>query len=154
MGVTTHRSNVATTPEMLAGLFGLSSHDQGVGWVSFPGPPKGKDLSGFWKERVQGSWAGVSGLTLLGGMVPQEVRAPFQPPALDGFNSRAFLRKCLSWQQLQPTPADSGSPARPEREEKGAERETERGWDLARSQTITPLLRWLDCELRLLPGLF
>lgn len=77
VGVTTQRSNVATTPEMLAGLFCLSSHDQGVDWVSSSSPPKGKDLSGFWKERVQASWVGVSGLTLLRGMVPQEVRAPF-----------------------------------------------------------------------------
>lgn len=38
---------------------------------------------------------------------------PPQPPVLDGLNSRALLRKCLSWQQLQPTRTDSSSPALP-----------------------------------------
>lgn len=83
-----------------------------------------------------GSWAGVSDLALLGGMVPQEVPVPFPPPALDGLNSGAFLRKCLSWQQLQPPRASLRLPGslRAVREEKGEERELSGGgaWRPAR----------------------
>lgn len=34
------------------------------------------------------------------GWLPRKFVPPSQPPALDNLNSRAFLRKCLSWQQL------------------------------------------------------
>jgi hypothetical protein len=71
-----------------------------------------------------GSWAGVCDLALFGGMVlPGSSCPPPHPPALDGLNSRAFLRKCLSWQQLQPTRARLGLPSFPlaMREEKEAE---------------------------------
>lgn len=104
-------------------------------WAGLHRPSQGKDLSGSWKERAPGSWAGVPGLAFLGGTVPQELRAPFQRPDLDGFNSRAFLRKCLSWQQLQPTRARLWltSPARAGGE--GAER-GRAGWGLAGSQAI------------------
>lgn len=140
---------------MLALLSRLSSHDQGVGWVSSPGPPKGKDLSGSKK---------MGAAELDGCLWPCSPRrdgspgsscSPPQAPALEGLNSRAFLRKCLSWQQLQPTRARlllTSSPGAV-REEKGEERELERRWGLAGGQTMTLLLRWPDFELQLLPGL-
>ena len=103
--MTTHRSNVATTPEMLAGLFGLSSHDQGVGWVSFPGPPKGKDLSGFWKERVQGSWAGVSGLNSPRRDGSPGSSCPLSTPSFRRFQQQSFLEKMLV---MATAPANSG----------------------------------------------
>lgn len=78
---------------------------------------------------------------------------PLQPPASDGLNSRAFLRKCLSWQQLQPTRARLLLTSRAwAGGERGGAR-AGRGRDLARGQTITLLLRWPDGELRLLPDL-
>ena len=126
--------SVATTPELLAGLFCLPRGDQGVGWVS-AGPPKGRTSQVPGRKGAPGSWAGVPGLAFLGGTVSQELRAPFQRPDLDGFNSRAFLRKCLSWQQLQPTRTRLWltSPARAGGE--GAER-GQAGWGLAGSQAI------------------
>lgn len=112
----------------------LSSRRLGSG-LGLHRPSQGKDLSGSWKQRAPGSWAGVPRPAFLGGTVPQELRAPFQRPDLDGFNSRAFLRKCLSWQQLQPTRARLWltSPARAGGE--GAER-GRAGWGLAGSQAI------------------
>lgn len=68
--------------------------------MSTPGPRSGKVPGRKW---VQGSWVGVSGLPLLRGVIPQEVRPP--TPRFGRLNSRAFLRKCLSWQQLQPSRA-------------------------------------------------
>ena len=105
-----------------------------MGWVS-AGPPKGRTSQVPGMKGAPGSWAGVPGLAFPGGTVPRELRAPFQRPDLDGFNSRAFLRKCLSWQQLQPTRARLWltSPARAGGE--GAER-GRAGWGLAGSQAI------------------
>lgn len=36
---------------------------------------------------------------------------PLSTPSLNGFNGRAFLRKCSSWQQLQPIGAELWPPA-------------------------------------------
>lgn len=74
-------------------------------------------------------------------LLSSEGRFPgkFEPspsiPSLDGLNSRAFLRKCLSWQQLRPTRTDSSPPALPSGAGgEGAEREQRERRDLARGQ--------------------
>lgn len=96
---------MATTPEMLAGLSCLSSYDRGVGWVSSPSPPKGKDLSGSWKKRVLGAGRVSLGLPSSGRPFPRKFVPPPSTPRFRRSQQQSFLKKMLV---MATAPANSG----------------------------------------------
>lgn len=90
---------------MLALLSRLSSYDQGVGWVSSPGPPKGKDLSGSKK---------MGAAELDGCLWPCSPRrdgspgsscSPPSSPSFGRSQQQSFLKKMLV---MATAPANSG----------------------------------------------
>lgn len=91
---------------MLALLSCLSRYGQGVGWVSSPSPPKGKDLSGSWTENgCRG--AGRVSLALLSseGSFPRKFVLPSSTPSFGRSQQQSFLKKMLV---MATAPANSG----------------------------------------------
>lgn len=113
--VTTHWSPQCGSHSRDAG-FALSPFQPppGSGPGLLPRPSQREGPFRFLEENNAGLLGGcLWSCFLREGDYPGSSCLPLQPPARNGLNSRAFLRKCLSWQQLQPSPPDSSSTALP-----------------------------------------
>lgn len=87
------------------------------------------------------------------GWLPGKFVSSPSTPSFGWSQEQSFLKKTLVMATARANStrlAHQLSPA--VREEKGEELEVEGRWDLARGQTSTPLLRWSDRNLWLLPG--
>ena len=143
--------SVATTPELLAGLFCLPRGDQGVG-LGLRRPSQGKDLSGSWKERGARELGGCpwSCFSRRDGF-PGTSR-PLSTPGFRRFQQQSFLKKMLV---MATAPANSGQTLAhqpgPSGRRRGGARPGRVG--LGGEPGHSLLLRWPGCKLRWLPGL-